>query len=77
MDAAGAASVWYIMSKPIRTPLSKWRWMGGGCGEWGECVWIHCEQTVMTPLYKGAPCKSAKAITFLHEGFPGDSSAKN
>ena len=52
MDAASAASVWYIMSKPIRTLLYKWRWMGGGYSEWGECICVHCEQTVMTPLHK-------------------------
>ena len=38
MDAASAASVWYIMSKPVRTPLYEWRWMGGGYSEWGECI---------------------------------------
>ena len=52
MDAASAASVWYIMSKSVRAPLYTWRWMGGGYGEWGECICVHCEQTVMTPLYK-------------------------
>ena len=41
------------------------RRMGGGCG---ECVWVHYEQTVTTPLHKDAPRKSKNLPS---RGIPG------
>ena len=44
------------------------RWMGGGCGKCGECLWVHQDQTVMTPLYEDAPRKSKNLPS---RGVPG------
>ena len=41
------------------------RWMGGGRG---ECVWLHYEQTVTTPLCKDTPHKSKNLPS---RGIPG------